>query len=545
MIYNVLTQNIRALGVVTYIFFLLFCTLEAEASLSVREVTSESVALSWTAVGDDGLEGTASVYDIRYATFEITDSSWDSALQVTDEPTPQLAGTVETYVVNDLGSATTYYFAIKVVDEADNWSGQSNVVTRTTQAANTPPSDIVDLMASNPTTTSLTLSWTAPGQDADSGMASQYDIRYSTSVLTENNWDSAPQVNDEPTPQQAGSAELFEVTGLEPATGYFFGIKTADEVPNWSELSNITALATSGDQTPPAAITDLLAETGSGEGDVLIGWTAPGDDGDLGTVTGYMIRHSISAIVENNWDEGTLYTAFPQPLQPGGGQSLILTGLVPGQLYYVAVRAFDESANLAPLSNVASAAAGYDLTVGVDDVTTQVSPSPGAVVPTARPLLSVRNISDENDRTYYFEVATDSGFVNLADAGSVDEQDGSTTSWRVQKQLKASQIYYWRARTALSDYSGVASFTVLPLTHAFPNPFVMSGADIVTFTDLPPGADLVLLSVSGTLIRRWTNLEDDIVVWDGTNQSGGKVASGTYLWYVTESGPKGKLIVLR
>lgn len=545
MIKNSPTQNIRALGVVTYIIFLLFCTKATEARLSVREVTSESVTLSWTAVGDDGLDGTASVYDIRYATFEITDSNWDSALQTNDEPTPQLAGAVETYTVNNLGSGTTYYFAIKVVDEADNWSGQSNVVTRTTQAANTPPSDIADLMASNPTMSSLTLSWTSPGQDADSGTATEYDIRYSTSVLSQNNWDSALQVNNEPTPQLAGGTESFEVTGLEPATGYFFGIKTADEVPNWSALSNITALATSGDQTPPAAITDLLAETGSGEGDVLIGWTAPGDDGDLGIVTGYMIRHSISAIVENNWDEATLYTAFPQPLQPGGEQSLILTGLVPGQLYYVAVRAFDESANLAPLSNAASAAAGYDLTVGVDDITTQVSPASGAVVPTARPLLSVRNISGETDRTYYFEVATDSGFINLADAGSVDEQDGTTTSWRVRKQLKASQIYYWRARTALSEYSNVSIFTVLPLSHAFPNPFVVSGADMVTFTDLPSGADLVLLSVSGTLIRRWTNLEDDIVVWDGTNQSGGKVASGTYLWYVTDAGPKGKLIVLR
>ncbi|MBM3242513.1 hypothetical protein FJZ31_40145 [Candidatus Poribacteria bacterium] len=104
---------------------------------------------------------------------------------------------------------------------------------------NTSPSAIANLATSNPTPDSITLTWTAPGDDGDVGLASQYDIRYSTSLINEGNWDSATQAVGEPKPKLAGSAESFVVTGLSPGTTYYFAIKTADEVPNWSGLSNV------------------------------------------------------------------------------------------------------------------------------------------------------------------------------------------------------------------------------------------------------------------------------------------------------------------
>ena len=106
----------------------------------------------------------------------------------------------------------------------------------------TPPSAITDLATSNPTSDSITLTWTAPGDDEDVGVASEYDIRYSTSLIDEGNWDSATQVDGEPTPSPAGTKEIFTVTGLSTDTTYYFAMKTADEVPNWSELSNVTSV---------------------------------------------------------------------------------------------------------------------------------------------------------------------------------------------------------------------------------------------------------------------------------------------------------------
>ena len=108
-----------------------------------------------------------------------------------------------------------------------------------------PPSSITNLDVSNPTSDSITLTWTAPGDDGDVGVASQYDIRYSTSPIDEGNWDTATQVVGEPAPKPAVSAESFVVTDLLPGTTYYFAIKTADEVPNWSDLSNVASGTTS------------------------------------------------------------------------------------------------------------------------------------------------------------------------------------------------------------------------------------------------------------------------------------------------------------
>lgn len=110
----------------------------------------------------------------------------------------------------------------------------------------TPPAAVTDLTVTGFSFTSLTLSWTAPGDDGNLGAATEYDIRYSTSTITEANWDSATRCINRPTPQSAGSSEGFTVTGLSSGATYYFGLKTADEIPNWSDLSNIPWGVTSG-----------------------------------------------------------------------------------------------------------------------------------------------------------------------------------------------------------------------------------------------------------------------------------------------------------
>jgi hypothetical protein len=104
--------------------------------------------------------------------------------------------------------------------------------------------------------TFVTLQWTAPGDDSLTGTAFQYDIRYSTSPITEANWSAAIQVTGEPTPKIVGSSETFTVTGLVPNTVYYFAIKSSDEALNWSGLSNVAMIATL-DNVSPAAIKDL------------------------------------------------------------------------------------------------------------------------------------------------------------------------------------------------------------------------------------------------------------------------------------------------
>ncbi len=102
--------------------------------LGIATIISTSITLIWTAPGDDGYVGTATAYDIRYATFTITEDNWNLATQCPDTPTPQPAGATETFTVTNLLSNTTYYFAIKAKDDVGLWSALSNIATATIQA---------------------------------------------------------------------------------------------------------------------------------------------------------------------------------------------------------------------------------------------------------------------------------------------------------------------------------------------------------------------------------------------------------------------------
>ncbi|PWB76164.1 hypothetical protein C3F09_01035 [candidate division GN15 bacterium] len=517
----------------------------AIANLGASNETATSVTLSWTAPGDDGSTGTATTYDIRYSTALITAANFNSAAQVTGAPAPKVAGSAESFVVTGLASSTMFYFAIKTADEVPNWSAISNVTNRTTLTESTPPAAIANMTAIASGQNSITLIWTAPGDDGSTGTAATYDLRYSTANINATNFASATQVTGEPSPKPAGTPETLTVSGLNLSTTYYFAIKTADEVPNWSTISNIATRATTGDLTPPASIKDLSAITGSSDGELVLSWTAPGDDSVTGTATTFLVRYSTGVMTAANWDAAALYTPPPIPQTAGTPQSLTMRGLVPGQVYYVGMKAVDERANFSGLSNIVSAQAKITIIADNDqEAPLLVAPADGAVVASSRPILAAKNVVGVAVSAYYFEIATDSSFVGLAASGSA-LPGADTTTWQVEDQLQPGTIYFWRTRADNLAYSPTASFTVQPSTHAYPNPFVMASSPRTTFTELPSGSSLTLMTVAGEPIRTWTNLTGSDIQWDGTNDAGSTVSSGMYLWYVSNSDIKGKLIVVR
>lgn len=103
------------------------------------------------------------------------------------------------------------------------------------------PSTTVSALSS---ATAVTLTWTAPGDDGAAGLASSYDIRYSRTPITASNFSQASAVATPPTPQPAGSTESYTVTGLTPATVYYFAVKTSDEAGNASTISNVATQTT-------------------------------------------------------------------------------------------------------------------------------------------------------------------------------------------------------------------------------------------------------------------------------------------------------------
>ncbi len=100
------------------------------------------------------------------------------------------------------------------------------------------------ILAGDVTPTSITITWTSPGDNDTLGTAALYDIRYSTISINSGNWYGCSQAASEPAPQPCGNQESFTITNLVPDTWYFIAIMTADEASNWSGLSNIIAVKT-------------------------------------------------------------------------------------------------------------------------------------------------------------------------------------------------------------------------------------------------------------------------------------------------------------
>lgn len=88
------------------------------------------VTLSWTAPGDDGRQGKAYQYDLRYSITYITENTWALCTPVNSEPTPDWSGERQYCTIDNLQPGTRYFFAIRARDEQNNWSPLSNVTTR-------------------------------------------------------------------------------------------------------------------------------------------------------------------------------------------------------------------------------------------------------------------------------------------------------------------------------------------------------------------------------------------------------------------------------
>lgn len=112
----------------------------AVTDLRVLGVTDSSVTLTWTSTGDDGMEGSAYLYDHRLHTTRITEANWREAWRYdgcthVDGTGPSLPGLADTLRRTCLTPSTVYFFGLKVRDEAwpeRNWSELSNVVAART-----------------------------------------------------------------------------------------------------------------------------------------------------------------------------------------------------------------------------------------------------------------------------------------------------------------------------------------------------------------------------------------------------------------------------
>jgi hypothetical protein len=130
----------------------ILCALATLLSPSVpvlAQTAGTSAVLLIGAPGDDGMSGSASLYEMRYSNLPIaagdTLAWWAAAAVVGGMPAPAVAGATDSVVVQNLVPSRTYYFLVRAADEAFNWSGFSNAVIRPAVPDTIPPAPIKDL----------------------------------------------------------------------------------------------------------------------------------------------------------------------------------------------------------------------------------------------------------------------------------------------------------------------------------------------------------------------------------------------------------------
>ena len=123
-------------------------------------------------------------------------------------------------------------------------------------------------MTAVPSTSTIRLTWTATGDDGDTGFASKYIIKRSAALITEDNVNDAATVftvYNDLKPKASGEPESFTITKLTPGTDYFFAIIAVDEAGNTSALGagsvTDTACATAANQPEVTGITADVSGT--------------------------------------------------------------------------------------------------------------------------------------------------------------------------------------------------------------------------------------------------------------------------------------------
>lgn len=90
-------------------------------------------------------------------------------------------------------------------------------------------------------------------------------------------------------------------------------------------------------------------------GEVILKWTAPGNDGYSGQAAGYDLRYhpAFKGPIEDEstWLEATRATGEPSPSIVGGIDSIVVHDLMCGEEYYFCIKTYDFSGNFSVLSN--------------------------------------------------------------------------------------------------------------------------------------------------------------------------------------------------
>ncbi|MCF7918974.1 MAG: 4Fe-4S binding protein [Candidatus Cloacimonetes bacterium] len=428
--------------------------IDLEAPAAINDLNSFSdeyeITLTWTAPADPEPRANVASYEIRSANINITAVNWDAADEIEQDITPAAAGETETLTISYVEASGLQYFAIRSLDAAGNISEISNNASGNATGDITAPAQITDLSTGLPGNTSIPLNWTAVGDNGNSGQATAYIIRYHQYEINEENWDEATVFPQNMIPHLPGITEQINITGLLPESEYYFAVIALDEVNNPSPISNRTNATTTAlpDTEAPAPVTDLQSAVNDPE--IILNWTAPGDDGNEGTASTYEMRYSETEITEANWDTATILENLPNPAPAGAQETFIIDFLAPGINWYFALIASDEENNVSALSNNAQALIPLDETAPapVNDLSAETTETDIILTWTAPGDDGDQGTAASYDLRWSLAEITEQNWQNAAQLLTPAPQPAGTEETMTLSDFDSGITYYFALKSA-------------------------------------------------------------------------------------------------
>ncbi len=240
--------------------------------------------------------------------------------------------TSHTVTLIGLENNRAYHYRVRSVDALGNTMSSPDLTLQTTQGVmdSTAPSTINDLRVVEQSFTSVTLEWTATGDDGLTGTSTRYDIRRSAndSLLREETWFAQTAVTGAPQPLLSGIKQRFVLSNLEAGTMFFVAIRPVDEAGNVAGVSEVVKVL-----TEPASFgafqirrTRIVNRTSEA---IFLQW-----------------QTTVPATTEPLFGKTTTYEMpIPANSRKTYDHAMIVGGLQPGVTYHIKLQGMDQLGN--------------------------------------------------------------------------------------------------------------------------------------------------------------------------------------------------------
>lgn len=307
---------------------------------------------------------------------------------------------------------------------------------------------------------------------------------------------------------------------------------------------------------PPLIVIGILAVApalalAQGVDSVVVSWSAPGDDGSVGTASDYDLRVSESPITSGNFNQALQVPGTPVPLPSGASQRVTVLGLTRGRTYYFAIRTADNHGNLSALSNIVQFDWGIDTAPPAAPNGVQaVSQTDGIHLNWAantEPDLAGYNVyrrvggggamklnSGLLTQPHYVDVSAPTGGQSIVYEVSAVDVHGNESAHTPITTIDALMSDAWMLKAGYPNPSRLGQAVRIPVV-------IPAGAR--------GSATVQILDAGGQIVRRIVlsnpSPGSTEVVWDGLNDAGRITAPGVYRGWLIASDSRSSVRLLR